>query len=74
MAKTPEPTNLVLEQLRLMRTDMARRFDEVGARFGKLDDRFDRLDKEVPLLRRQTIGEVYKANKTFACFADLEAR
>ena len=74
MPKTPEPTNLVLEQLRLMRADMARRFDKVDARFGKLDDRFDKLDRDVSILRRQTIGEVYKANKTFASFADLEAR
>ena len=74
MPKTPEPTNLVLEQLRLMRADMARRFDDVDARFEKVDDRFDKLDKDISILRRQTIGEVYKANKTFASFADLEAR
>ena len=57
MPKTPEPTNLVLEQLRLMRADMALRFE-------KVDDRFDKLDKEISILRRQTIGEVYKADKT----------
>ena len=67
MPKSPEPTNPVLEQLRLMRTDMALRFE-------KVDDRFDKLDKEISILRRRTIGEAYKANKTFASFADLEAR
>ena len=74
MAKTPEPTNLVLEQLRLMRASIEALNDKFDDRFRKLDDRFDKLGKDVAILRRQTIGEVYKANKTFASFADLEAR
>ena len=74
MPKTPEPTNLVLEQLRLMRASIDALNVKVETRFEKMDDRFDRLGKEISILRRQTIGEVYKANKTFASFADLEAR
>ena len=70
MAKTPEPTNLVIEQLRLMRASIDALNVKVDARFGKLDDRFDKLDRDVSILRRQTIGEVYKANKTFASFAE----
>ena len=74
MPKTPEPTNLVLEQLRLMRASIDALNVKVETRFEKMDGQFDRLGKEISILRRQTIGEVYKANKTFASFADLEAR
>ena len=68
MAKTPtEPTNLVLEQLRLIRAGM-------DALNEKMDAEFKAVRHEISVIRRQTIGEVYKANKTFASFADLEAR
>ena len=71
MPKSPtEPTNLVLEQLRLMRAD-----------FAALDAKFDTLALEIKGLKAsvrgiggQVIAEVYKANKTVASFADLEFR
>jgi hypothetical protein len=43
MPKTPpEPTNLVLEQLRLMRADMNSRFDQMQQ---ETNSRFDRLKR-----------------------------
>ena len=68
MPKAPaEPTNIVLEQLRLMREDHA----TFAAR---VMEEFKLVRSEISILRRQTIGEVYKANKTFASFSDLEER
>ena len=63
MAKMPEPTNLVLEQLRLMRTS-------IDALNVKADDGFNKLGNDASILRRQIIGEVYKANKTFGSYAE----
>ena len=67
MAKTAaEPTNLVLEQLWLIRAGMDEMRDEMRSEFKA-------VRHEISVIRRQTIGEVYEANKTFAGFADLEA-
>ena len=62
-----EPANLVLEQLRLIRTSIESFQTETRAEFKA-------VRQEISVIRRQTIGEVYKANKTFAGFADIEAR
>ena len=81
MAKSSEPTNLVLEQLRVMLAETCAMRAETNARFDKIDDRFNRLEKEVADLKKElrglklnTIAEVYKANLTVASFADLERR
>ena len=82
MTNSPsEPTNLVLEQLRLMRAESNARFDKMEVRFNKVDERFNKVDEEILALKRElrglklnTIAEVYKANLTVASFADLERR
>lgn len=86
MANTPaEPTNLVPEQLRIMRaeTNAMRaetnaRFDdlqrEFGARFDRLEADFDAMKKDIRGLKLNTIAEIYKANLTVASFADHERR
>jgi archaellum component FlaC len=82
MTNTPaEPTNLVLEQLRLMRAETNSRFDRVEARFNAVDARFNAVDakiagigKELRGLKLNAIAEIYKANLTVASFADHERR
>jgi uncharacterized SAM-dependent methyltransferase len=75
MLETPsEPTNLVLEQLRLMRADMNARFDAVEVRFNKVDEELSALKKELRGMKLNTIAEVYKANLTVASFVDHERR
>jgi hypothetical protein len=75
MSKTPaEPTNLVLEQLRLMRAETNVRFDQMGAEIKELGDRVGRVEKELRGLKLNTIAEIYKANLTVASFADHERR
>ena len=53
------------------RKEMNDRFDALSSR---MESEFKAVRGEISVIRRQTIGEVYKANKTFAGFADLEAR
>ena len=68
MPKSPsEPSNLVLEQLRLIRASIESFQTETRTEFKAVRN-------EISIIRRQTIGEVYKANKTFAGFADIEMR
>jgi hypothetical protein len=68
MPKTPaEPTNLVLEQLRVMRAETAARFDKVDAEIAY-------LKRDLRGLKLNTIAEIYKANLTVASFADLDQR
>ncbi len=82
MPKSPtEPTNLVLEQLRLMRAENSKNFAAIDNRFAAVDDRFTALETEIKSVKTavrgigvQVLAEVYKANKTFAGFANLEAR
>jgi len=72
VAKSSEPTNPVLEQLRLMRAETNARFDRIDDRFNKIDEEIAALKKELCGLKLNTIAEVYKANLTVASFADLE--
>jgi uncharacterized protein YdcH (DUF465 family) len=75
MTKTPaEPTNLVLEQLRVMRAETNARFDQVEARFNAVDAKIAGIEKELRGLKLNTIAEIYKANLTVASFADHERR
>jgi hypothetical protein len=75
MSKTPaEPTNLVLEQLRLMRAETNARFDQMDVKLEVLDVRVGRVEKELRGLKLNTIAEIYKANLTVASFADHERR
>jgi hypothetical protein len=75
MSKSPaEPTNLVLEQLRLMRAETNARFDQMSAEIKELGDRVGRVEKELRGLKLNTIAEIYKANLTVASFADHERR
>ena len=68
------PTNLVLAQLRQMQDEAQAFRAEVQAGFAQVQTDFKTVRSEISVILRQTIGEVYKANKTFAGFADLEAR
>ena len=76
--RPPEPTNLVLEQLRLMREDMNARFDqmqqETNSRFDRLEVKMSNFERDLRGLKLNTIAEVYKANLTVASFADHERR
>jgi hypothetical protein len=82
MPKAPsEPTNLVLEQLRLIRAETNAMRAETNARFDKIDARFERVEadisdikKDMRGLKLNTIAEVYKANLTVASFVDHEQR
>jgi hypothetical protein len=75
MAEPPsEPTNLVLEQLRLMRAETNARFDDIDRRFGRVDADIADIKKEIRGLKLNTIAEIYKANLTVASFADHERR
>ena len=75
MPKTPaEPTNLVLEQLRVMRAETNARFDQMDAKLEALDARVGGIEKELRGLKLNTIAEIYKANLTVASFADHERR
>lgn len=78
MPKSTEPTNLVLEQLRLMRAETSARFDQLlsdnNGRFDRLEKELSDLRKDVRGLKLNTIAEIYKANLTVASFADLERR
>jgi uncharacterized coiled-coil DUF342 family protein len=82
MPKSPtEPTNLVLEQLRLMRAETSAGFTQVRAEIKELrgdvtDLRGEISDikKEIRGLKLSTIAEIYKANLTVASFADHERR
>ena len=68
MPKTPaEPTNLVLEQLRVMRA-------EIKDGFAKVDTEIAGLKREIRGFKLGTIAEIYKANLTVASFVDLENR
>ena len=71
---TVEPTNIVLEQLRLIRTEMSAGFEKVDARFAKVESEMADLKKELRGMKLNTIAEVYKANLTVASFADHERR
>ncbi len=75
MPKTPaEPTNIVLEQLRLMRSETAARFDRLDADFADLKAKVANVERDLRGLKLNTIAEIYKANLTVASFADLERR
>ena len=86
MADTPsEPTNLVLEQLRVMRAETNAMRAEINARFddirGEFGARFDRIEADLSAIKKDirgfklnTIAEVYKANLTVASFIDHERR
>ena len=82
MTKSPsEPTNLVLEQLRVMRAETQAGFDKIGARFEQIDASFEQIRAEIKDIKRElrglklnTIAEIYKANLTVASFADHERR
>ncbi len=75
MPKTPlEPTNLVLEQLRVMRAETSARFDKLDFEFADLKGKVANVERDVRGLKLNTIAEVYKANLTVASFVDLERR
>jgi len=65
-----EPTNLVLEQLRLMRAAM----DGIGADVSDIRQEIAGIKHELRGLKLNTIAEVYKAKLTVASFADHEHR
>jgi hypothetical protein len=69
-----EPTNLVLEQLRLMRAESNARFENIDARFDKIDAEIVEIKKDIRGMKLNTIAEIYKANLTVASFADHERR
>ena len=75
MTNTPaEPTNLVLEQLRLMRAEMLAMGAQTNARFDRLEADIADIKKDLRGFRLNTIAEIYKANLTVASFVDHEQR
>ena len=75
LANTPsEPTNLVLEQLRVMRAETNARFDDIQARFDRIEADISAIKKDIRGFKLNTIAEVYKANLTVASFVDHERR
>jgi len=75
MPRTPsEPTNLVREQLRLMRSETNARFDRIEADISKVKADISDIKKDVRGLKLNMIAEVYKANLTVASFVDREQR
>ncbi len=69
-----EPTDLILEQIHLMRSEMSARFDRVDQRFENLKQGISDIKEALRGLKLNTIAEVYKANLTVARFADHERR
>jgi hypothetical protein len=69
-----EPTNLVLEQLQLMRAEMTSVRAETNTRFDRVEAEIGGVKRELRGLKLNTIAEVYKANLTVASFADHERR
>lgn len=69
-----EPTNLVLEQLRIMRGDMNARFDRIDADFKEIRADMKSMKATMRGFQHQTIAEIYKANLTVSAFADLDRR
>jgi hypothetical protein len=64
MAHTPpEPSNLVLEQLRAMR-----------AQFDRMEADISDIKKDIRGMKLNTIAEIDKANLTVASFVDHEQR
>jgi hypothetical protein len=64
MAQTPpEPTKLVLEQLRAMR-----------AQFDRMEADISDIKKDIRGMKLNTIAEIYKVNLTVASFVDHEQR
>ena len=79
MPKTPsEPTNLVLEQLRLMRGEIAELGINLRSEMAELRTSVEADMKGLKTVMRaygkQQIAEIYKANITVANFADFETR
>jgi len=75
MTKSPsEPTNLVLEQLRVMRAETNARFDAIHAEIAEIKTDVGTIKKEIRGLKLNAIAEIYKANLTVASFADHERR
>ena len=76
--KSSEPANLVFELLRQMRAENNSRFDALSSKLDTLgvknEVEFKAVRHEISVIRRQTIGEVYRSNKTFASIADFEER
>ena len=82
MPKNPsEPTNLVLEQLRLiraeanaMRAETNARFDRIEADISKVKADISDIKKDLRGFKLNTSAEVYKANLTVASFVDHKQR
>jgi hypothetical protein len=69
-----EPTNIVLEQLRVMRADISARFDRVDEDFKEIRAELKSMKATMRGFQHQTIAEIYKANLTVSAFADLDRR
>jgi hypothetical protein len=75
MAENPsEPTNLVLEHLRVMLAEANAMRAEINARFDKIEADVSDVKRSIRGFERNTIAEVYKANLTVASFVDHERR
>jgi hypothetical protein len=69
-----EPTNLVLEQLRLMRAEMLAMGAQTNAHFDRLESDISDIKKDLRGFKLNTIAEICKANLTVASFVDHEQR
>jgi len=75
MPKTPaEPANIMLEQLRAIRAEIAALQDNMNTGFRKVDAELADIKRDMRGMKLNTIAEVYKANLTVARFIDLERR
>ena len=82
MAQTPsEPTNLVLEQLRVMRAETSAHYKQIEADISGMKADISSLKADVTDIKKDirgfklnTIAEIYKANLTVASFVDHEQR
>ncbi len=67
-----EPTNLVLEQLRLMRAETNALHNAMNAGFKEVRQEIADVKRELRGMKLNTIAEIYKANLTVANFVDHE--
>ncbi len=75
MPKTPaEPANIMLEQLRAIRAEIAALQDNMNAGFRKVDAELADIKRDMRGMKLNTIAEVYKDNLTVARFIDPERR
>lgn len=72
--QSEESTNLLLEQLRLMRAEMKLQFAENKAQFEEIRTAIRALNTAIRGFQHRTLAEIHKANLTVSAFVDLDRR